>query len=86
MIPPPASTYPPTIPYDQIHQQFKAKLLNVDLIQSLCQDDGSYFEIKGLVESLTNSLEIASNKELLCLLLGFGPLLDTLARDFTEEE
>ena len=77
--PPSASSDPSVVPHDQILQQFKAKLLNVDLVQSLRQDDGSYFEIKGLVESLTNSPETTSNKELLHFLLGFGPLLDTLA-------
>ena len=79
------STDLPTIPYDQILQQFKAKLLNVDLVQSLRQDDGSYFEIKGLVKYLTNFPDIANNKELLLFLLGFDPLLDTLSRDFQKK-
>jgi len=38
-----------------------------------------------LIESLNNSPETSSNKELLCFLLGFGPLLDTLARGFQKK-
>jgi len=79
---PSVSNDPPIIFLDQILQQFKAKILNMDLVQSLRQDDGSYFQVKGLIESLNNSPETASNKELLRFLLGFCPLLDTLARDF----
>jgi len=33
--PPSASNDPPTVSHDQILQQFKAKILNVDLVQSL---------------------------------------------------
>jgi len=84
--PPSASNDPPSVSHDQILQQFKAKLLNVDLVQSLRQDDGSYFGIKGLVKSLINSPETTSNRELLRFLLWFGPLLDTLARDFQRNE
>jgi len=83
--PPSASNNPSTITHDQILQQFKEKLLNVDIVQSLRQDDGSYFESKGLVESLNNSSETVSNKELLRFLLGLHPLLDTLARDFKKK-
>lgn len=57
----------------------------MDLVQSLRQGDITYFEIKGLVKSLNNSLETANNCELLRFLLGFRPLLDTLLRDFQKK-
>lgn len=48
-------------------------------------DKATKLKIKGLVESLKISRETTKNGELLCFLLGFRPLLDTLERDFKKK-
>jgi hypothetical protein len=72
--------------YEESLQKFRSKILNTNLIQSLCQDDGAYFKIKGMVNTLNNSSESANNNNLLRFLVEFELLLEMIARSLQKKK